>query len=101
MKINNEAKARRSTRPVVLGIVVVIGHDELKAAWTKCNKKDATKDAKGKAKQCRKRKNAPEADDDETELPKPKAKRAKDSRELEVGISEICEPDRVEPGSVR
>ncbi|PVH91800.1 hypothetical protein DM02DRAFT_663601 [Periconia macrospinosa] len=94
MKINNEAKVRRSTRPVVLGTAVVMGHEELKAARAKRDEQDAAKEAKGKAKRGRKRKNAPEAEDDETELPKPKAKRAKKSKgsKEEAGISEVCEP---------
>ncbi|KAF2685484.1 hypothetical protein K458DRAFT_387454 [Lentithecium fluviatile CBS 122367] len=48
MKINNEAKVRRSTRPVVLGTAVVMGHEELKAARAKRDEKDAAKEAKGK-----------------------------------------------------
>ncbi|PVI07434.1 hypothetical protein DM02DRAFT_326698 [Periconia macrospinosa] len=93
MKINNEAKVGRSTRLVVLGTAVVMGHEELKAAWAKRDKQDAAKEAKGKAKRGWKRKNALEAEDDETELPKLKTKRAKKLKGLkeEAGISEVCE----------
>lgn len=98
MKINNEAKVRRSTKPVVLGTATVMGHEELKAARAKRDKKDAAKEAKGKAKRGRKRKNASEGDEAETELPAPKPKRAKKSKELEESKGEISKVSK--PGTV-
>ncbi|XTI82196.1 hypothetical protein V2W45_1227641 [Cenococcum geophilum] len=78
--INNEAKARRSTKSLVLGKAKVMSHEDLKEARAKRAEKEAAKEAKGKgkptmykAKRGRKRNSAvPEADASE-----PKAKVAR------------------------
>jgi hypothetical protein len=46
-KVNNEAKARRSTRPLVLGKAKVMSYEDLEEARAKRAAKDAAK-AKGK-----------------------------------------------------
>jgi len=56
MKVNNEAKVRRSADRGVLGNVRVMGDDELEAARAKRAEKEAIEEAKGKAKRGRKRK---------------------------------------------
>ncbi|KAF1967152.1 hypothetical protein BU23DRAFT_573428 [Bimuria novae-zelandiae CBS 107.79] len=53
MKVNDEAKVRRSTRAEVLGTAKVIGFDELEAKRTE---REAMKEAKAKAKSKRGRK---------------------------------------------
>jgi hypothetical protein len=61
-KVNNEAKVRRSTKPLVLGKAKVMSYEDLEEARAKRAAKDAAK-AKGKGKRGRKRKSpAPEAD---------------------------------------
>src|SRR6266480_866096 len=68
-KINNEAKVRRSTKPLVLGKAKIMSYEDLEEARAKRAAKDAAK-AKGKGKQGQKHKSpAPEAD-----APEPKAK---------------------------
>ncbi|KAL5370831.1 hypothetical protein DPSP01_014644 [Paraphaeosphaeria sporulosa] len=53
MKVNDEAKVRRSTRSEILGTAKVMGFDELEA---KRAEREAMKEAKAKAKRVRKRK---------------------------------------------
>jgi hypothetical protein len=89
MAINNEAKVRRSTRPVVLGTAKVMSYEDLEEARVKRAEKDAAKEAKGKGKRGRKRKTAPEVDALETHPTEVKAKRARNVRsnlgpELEI-----------------
>jgi hypothetical protein len=55
MKVNNEAKVRRSTRSVVLGKAKVMSYEDIEEARNKRAAKDATK---SKGKRGRKRKNA-------------------------------------------
>lgn len=63
--MNNEAKVRRSTRPVVLGTAKVMSYEDIEEARLKRASKDA---AKGQGKRGRKRKSvAVEADEDEPE----------------------------------
>ena len=50
LTINNEAKTWRSTRSVVLGDGVIMGHEELVEARVKRAKKDAAKTTRGKGK---------------------------------------------------
>lgn len=56
MKVNNEAKARRSADRGVLGNAKVMGADEIEAARAKRAEKEAIEEAKGKAKRSRKKK---------------------------------------------
>ncbi|PSN74562.1 hypothetical protein BS50DRAFT_18554 [Corynespora cassiicola Philippines] len=55
MKVNDEAKIRRSARAEVLGKAKVMGFEELEAARAKRAEKDAVKEAKDKAKRDRKK----------------------------------------------
>lgn len=50
LKINDEAKVRRSTKPPILGRAKVIGYDELKEAREKRAEAEAAAKAKGKGK---------------------------------------------------
>ncbi|KAF2633010.1 hypothetical protein BU25DRAFT_330386 [Macroventuria anomochaeta] len=87
LKINNEAKVRRSTKPLILGRAKVMGYDELKEAREKRAEKEAAKDAQGKRKRGRKRTSAaPEVDVAE---PKPKAARV--SKTLKPVMSPIVQ----------
>ncbi len=64
-RMNNEAKVRRSTRLVVLGMAKVMSYEDIEEARKKRAAKDATK---GKGKRGRKRKSAVlEADEEEPE----------------------------------
>lgn len=56
MKVNNEAKVRRSTKSDVLGKAKVMGFNELEEARAKRAEKEAIKAAKGTVKRGRKRK---------------------------------------------
>jgi hypothetical protein len=71
-KVNNEAKARRSTRLLVLGKAKVMSYEDLEEARAKRAAKDAAK-AKGKGTPGRKRKSPALGQD----APKPKAKVAR------------------------
>jgi hypothetical protein len=82
LKMKDEAKVRRSTKPLILGRAKVMGYDELKEAREKRAETEAATKAKGKGKRGRKRTNAaPEADAAE---PKPKAARVSEARKLPV-----------------
>lgn len=82
LKVNDEAKVRRSTKPLILGRAKVMGYDELKQAREKRAETEAATKAKGKGKRGRKRTNAaPEAD---VEEPKPKAARMSEARKSAV-----------------
>lgn len=78
MTINNEAKVRRSTKPVVLGTARIMSCQDLKEARAKRTEKEA---AKGKGKRGQKRKNTkpetdgPEADVLEADAPEHKTKK--------------------------
>ena len=56
--INDEAKVRRKTKPLILGKAKVISYKDLKEAQVKRAEKDAAKEAKGKGKCSRKRRSA-------------------------------------------
>ena len=93
MKVNNEAKVRRSTRSVVLGKAKVMSYEDIEEARNKRAAKDATK---GKGKRGRKRKNAtsekgkpnPDPDPDLDSDPGPEP-------ELEPGPEPEPEPEMV------
>jgi hypothetical protein len=62
--INNEAKVRRSTKALVLGIAKVISYKELEEVRAKRTERDTIQEAKGKGRRSRKRKSAtPEAEE--------------------------------------
>lgn len=85
--INNEAKARRSTKSLVLGKAKVMSHEDLKEARAKRAEKEAAKEAKGKGKRGRKCKSAtPEAD--EATMYKAKRGRKRNSAVPEADASE-------------
>ena len=107
LAINNEAKVRRSTKPVVLGTAKgtarVMSYEELEEARAKRAKQDAAKEAKGKGKRGRKRKNSttPEAVEDNTNKVKRSRKRRSAATETEadagakkVRMSKILTPAR-------
>lgn len=84
MKINDEAKVRRSTKSVVLGTGRIISYKDLKEARVKRAEKDAAKEAKGKGKRGRKRKIvAPETEASQAELIEPTAKKTRRSEVLD------------------
>jgi hypothetical protein len=61
--INDEAKVRRKTKPLILGKAKVMSYEDLEEARVKRAEKDAAKEAKGKGKRSRKRRSAtPEVD---------------------------------------
>ena len=66
LKVNDEAKVRRSTKSLVLGTAKVMGFKELQDARAKRAETDAAKATKAKRKQGRKRTKA-DADADATE----------------------------------
>jgi len=57
IKMNDESKARRSTKSEILGRAKVMSWEDLKEARTKRAEKEAAKEAKGKGKRGRKPKN--------------------------------------------
>jgi len=57
LKINNEAKVRRSTKSVILGKAKVMSYEDLQEARSKRAEKEAAKKVKGKGKRGRKPKN--------------------------------------------
>ncbi|KAG9206090.1 hypothetical protein G6514_004811 [Epicoccum nigrum] len=72
MRVNDEAKVRRSTKPLILGRAKVMGYDELKEAREKRAEAEAATRAKGKGKRGRKRTYAAvEADAAEPKPPVP------------------------------
>jgi REP element-mobilizing transposase RayT len=82
LKIKDEAKVLRSTKPLILGRAKVMGYNELTKAREKRAETEAAKTAQGKGKRGRKRTSAaPEADAAE---PKPKAARVSEARKLPV-----------------
>jgi hypothetical protein len=82
LKINDEAKVRRSTKPLILRRAKVMGYDELNEAREKRAETEAATKAKGKGNRGRKRTNAaPEAD---VEEPKPKVARTTEARKPAV-----------------
>ena len=96
MTINNKAKARRSTKLIVLGTAKVMGYEELKEAREKRAKKEAAKEAKGKEKRGRKRKSST-LDTDALE-PKVKEVRASKVPELTTSLTTQVVGMRVEEG---
>jgi hypothetical protein len=61
--INDEAKVRRKTKPLILGKAKVMSYEDLEEARVKRAEKDAAKEAKGEGKRSRKRRSAtPEVD---------------------------------------
>lgn len=83
LKVNNEAKVRRSTKPLILGRAKVIGYDELKEAREKRAEAEVATKAKGKRKRGRKRTNAA-LEADAAEPKQPKATRVGKARKLLV-----------------
>jgi hypothetical protein len=100
--ISNEAKARRSTKSLVLGKAKVMSYEDLEQARTKRAVKEAAKEAKGKGKRGRKCKSAAsEADDaeagdaevDEAEADEATADKAKRSRKRKSAALEADAPE--------
>jgi REP element-mobilizing transposase RayT len=101
LKVNDEAKVRRSTKPLILGRAKVMGYDELKEAREKRAATEAATKAKGKGKRGRKRTNAA-AEADAAE-PKSKAARLSETQELPVPANAqvsgtIISEDKAVPG---
>ncbi|KAF2652558.1 DDE-domain-containing protein [Lophiostoma macrostomum CBS 122681] len=71
LKVNDEAKVRRSTKPLILGRAKVMGYNELKEAREKRAETEAATRAKGKGKR-------------DAAEPKPKAARVSEARKLPV-----------------
>jgi hypothetical protein len=94
--INNEAKVRRSTKSLVLGIAKgegkVMSYEDLQAVRAKRTEKDAAKEAKGKGKRGRKRKSAT-SEAEEATADKVKRGRKRKSTMLEAEP----EPEELEP----
>ena len=96
LAVNNEAKVRRSTKPVVLGTVKgsarVMSYAELEEARAKRAEQDAAKEAKGKGKRGRQRKDpaTPEAVEDNT-----KVKRGRKRRSTATETEAFAEPKKV------
>jgi REP element-mobilizing transposase RayT len=82
LKVNNEAKVRQSTKPLILGRAKVMSYDELKEAREKRAETEAATKAKGKGKRGRKRTNAA-AEADAAE-PKFKSARVSEAQKLPV-----------------
>jgi hypothetical protein len=59
-RVNNKAKVRRSTKPVVLGKAKVMSYEDLEEARAKCAAKEEAKATASKGKRGRKRKSLPE-----------------------------------------
>ncbi len=57
LKINDEAKVRRSTKSIILGKAKVMSYEDLEEARSKRAEKEAAKSAKGKGRRGRKPKN--------------------------------------------
>ncbi|KAF2691669.1 hypothetical protein K458DRAFT_381512 [Lentithecium fluviatile CBS 122367] len=87
MAINNEAKVRRATKSVVLGTAKVMSYEDLEEARAKRAEQDAAKEAKGKSKRSRKRKNAtPETVEDTVDKTKRGRKRKNAASDAEAGV---------------
>jgi hypothetical protein len=82
LKVNDEAKVRRSTKPLILGRAKVMGYDELKQAREKRAEAEAAAKAKGKGKRGRKRTSA--APEEDAAGRKPKAARVSAERKPAV-----------------
>jgi hypothetical protein len=87
LKVNDEAKVRRSTKPLILGRAKVMGYDELKDAREKRAEAEAATRAKGKGKRGRKRTYAA-AEADAAEPKQPKAARVSKARKPPVPADE-------------
>jgi hypothetical protein len=107
IRINNEAKVRRSTRSVVLGKAKVMSFEDIEVARAARASKDEV--IKGKGKRGRKRKNAAlEADEPEAEAEPEVAHTAKEvingrgkrSRKRKSAAQEAYEPE-LEPEVAR
>jgi hypothetical protein len=111
--INNKAKVRRSTKALVLGTAKVISYEDLEEARAKRAEKDATREAKGKAKRGRKRKSVtPEPEEAtagkakrgrkrksaalEAEPPKAKVARILDSKAPEPASASVAQMSRTQ-----
>jgi hypothetical protein len=110
LKINNEAKVRRSTKSLILGKAKVMSYEDLQEARSKRAEKEAAKKVKGKGKRGRKPENAvPQTEVDaevvttnkergrkrkktvqEAEVPGPAAKRLRASAAPEQSIAPIA-----------
>jgi hypothetical protein len=62
LKVNNEAKVRRSTKSVVLGKAKVMSYEDLEEARAKRAEKEAAKEAKGKGKRRKPKSAGPEVE---------------------------------------
>jgi hypothetical protein len=82
LKVNDEAKVRRSTKPLILGRAKVMGYDELKEAREKRAEAEAAAKATGKGKRGRKRTSA--APEEDAAGRKPKAARVSAERKPAV-----------------
>lgn len=105
LKVNDEAKVRRSTKPLILGRAKVMGYDELKEAREKRAEVEAATKAKDKGKRGRKRTNAA-LEADAAEPKQPKAIRVGKARKLlvpadsQVGRTLVAEDEAI-PGPWR
>ncbi|KAK7189938.1 transposase [Paraphaeosphaeria sporulosa] len=83
MKINDEAKVRRSTKPIVLGTARIMSYEDLVDARVKRAEKDAAKEAKGQGKRGRKRKTVAPETEAEAGPAEPTVKKTRTSEVLE------------------
>ena len=88
LKINDEAKVRRSTKSLVLGKAKVMGYEELQAARAKRAETEAAKATTAKGKRGRKRTKATSGAD----AAEPKGKVARTGATLEPTISAAAHP---------
>jgi hypothetical protein len=92
-KMNNEAKARRTTASDILGRARVMTYEDIEAARAKHAEKGAAKEAKGKGKRGRKPKSAtPETEEATTDKGKRGKKRKSAAPEPEAPDADVPEP---------